>query len=404
MRVANVASSVLLLANLMRAISQWTFVWLAAQFGGAEIVGQYALALAIVTPVFIAADLSLRNVYVSLRRSVSFGSVLLVRLAFGALALAVLAILGILGAVDPAVLLILGLIRFTDSVLDLCYGWLQRQGRIVRIGWTSILNSVVTIIIGSALYAWSGELVIALAGSLAGSLITTALVFTGVARAAAGTTPAPRDEIAAGAGAVIRAGVPSGLAFASVSLLTYTPLYLLGISRGDEQVGQFAVIAYFAVLANLVLGSIQQATLHDYVTAFRDGGDERLRRTALRNALPLVVVGLACFAVTLVLGAPVIQALYGAAFTPSLADLLPVALSVAILPVVVAAGQVLLTKNRYGLQLAIGAISLTVAIAAGLAMLPGFSVAAAGWVLMAGTVSRAVLGAAAASYAIRSHR
>lgn len=404
MRGASLTSAALLLANVVRALSQWVLVVLTAQLGGAEVVGRYSLALAIAAPVFIVFDLSMRNVYVTLHRTIPFRTYLLVRLAFGSLAVVTLALVGALGAVDAALLVIIGLLRFTDAVLDLCYGSLQKGGFNLAIARSSLINSSVSILLSAVLYISTRDLVIALAGSLAGSLATTAFVFARVTGSAHDSVRHETGTLWKEVGLIARAGIPSGLAFASVSLLTYTPIYLLGIARDDEQIGLFAVLAYFPVLANLVFGSIQQATLHDYVRARYEGGDPQLRRLALRRAAVLLILGFASSLATIALGVPVLRLIYGPEFTVTFAEILPIGISLLFLPVIFAAAPVLLSKNLYGLQLGVGIASLAVCVALGLSTLSDFTLVTAGWVVVAGSASRAILGSIAATYSLRSSR
>jgi hypothetical protein len=71
-----------------------------------------------------------------------------------------------------------------------------------------------------------------------------------------------------------------------------------------------------------------------------------------------------------------------------------------LLPAIFVSGAVLLTKNLYGLQFVIGIVSLLLTAISGIVSIPVLDVATAGMLFFIGTIIRAVLGVAAAWYAL----
>lgn len=397
-RFQTIPAVLMLLSNIVRAGSQWVLVWIFALLGGPGVVGEYTLAIAIATPIFIAFEMSLRNVIVTLRRPIAFVRFWLVRGVAAALALVVLVAVAGISRSQFYVLLLVGLIKVADSVLDLSYGALQKRGEILRIALTSLLNSVVTVAIGVVAYWVTHSIELSLVGSLIGSVLTATLVFAPVLRSerAGGLVAGPRwNEV----GAIIRAGIPSGLAFASISLLTYMPIYFLGATADLDQVGLFAVLAYFPTFANLLYGSVQQSTLHSYVYHYSNAGNRALLKYALLQGWPLLICGIVSGIVTFLLGRDLVMILYGKGFSLAFGEILPIAIAMTLLPVIFVSGAVLLTKNLYTFQFVIGVISLLLTVAVGLVLAP-IDVADAGMVLLVGTGSRAMLGAASAWYAL----
>jgi len=391
----------ILLSNVARAGSQWVLVWFYALLGGSLAVGEYTLALAVATPIFIASEMSLRNVYVTLQRQIAFTSYVLVRGASTAAALAGAIALSGLNIVSAGVLLLLALIKATDSVSDLAYAALQKEGRLASIALSSIANSIFTVLIGVGAYWATRSIELSLLGSLAASVAIAGAVFIPVLRRRPG--PHPLEGNAAGAlRGILRAGVPSGLAFASVSLLTYVPFYFLGVTAGKEQVGFFAVLAYFVVFANLFYASVQQSTLHSFVSSFLSGGRPGLLRYTLRVGWPLAWCGLISGTAVLFAGAPLILFVYGDEFSLSVGEIWPIAVSLAVLPLTFVSGAVLLTKNLYYIQLTIGLVSLLGTVAIGFYLLDHFDLTAAGILVLVGTSFRGLLGAGAAAFVLSS--
>lgn len=396
-RFQKLPASLLLLSNIIRAGSQWVLVWFYALFGGTEAVGVYMLALAIATPLFIAFDMSLRNVYVTLHQPIAFARYLVVRVSACVVALALLLSLTGFTSSSFSILLLVGLIKVADSVLDLAYGALQRKGRLTNIALTSLLNSTVSVAVGAVAYWWTRSIQLSLVGSLIGSVLTAMIVVIPVFRDE--RVPSSYRPFRLDIPGIIRAGVPSGLAFASVSLLTYLPIYFLGATASKSQVGVFAVLAYFSTFANLFYGSVQQSTLHTFVFHYGEGGDARLLQYAIRLNLPLTLVGVVSGTLTFVYGNGFVTLIYGHEFSLTQDELWPVAVSLMLLPAIYVPGGILLTKNLYGLQLIIGFVSLAASAAVGIAMYGSFNLKAASILILVGTGCRALLGLATAAFA-----
>ncbi|MET3769736.1 O-antigen/teichoic acid export membrane protein [Marisediminicola sp. UYEF4] len=385
-----------LVSNIARAASQWILVWCYALLGGSSAVGEFSLALAIVTPIFIASEMSLRNVYVTLHREIAFTSYVLVRSVSTMFALGVAVAISGWSFVSMELVLLLALIKAADSVADLSYAALQKEGRLASIATSSIANSFLTVLVGVSAYWATRSIELSLLGSLLASVAVAGAVFVPVLRRRPGAST-PGISTGGSYRGILHAGLPSGLAFASVSLLTYVPFYFLGLTAGIDQVGSFAVLAYFLVFANLFYASVQQSTLHSFVASFISHGKTGLLRYAVRIGWPLAWCGILSGTAVLFAGAPLIELLYGAEFTLTAGEVWPIAVALALLPLTYVSGAVLLTRNLYTVQFAIGLVSLLATVGIGVSQTEGFSLTTAGLLVLAGTTFRGVLGITAAA-------
>ena len=393
-------AALLLLSNVARAGSQWLLVSVYAILGGPAELGRYSLTLAIAAPVFIASELSLRNVYVTLRFAIPFRTYVTVRVVTAALALVALAGLALAFRGSFVLLMLVGLLKATDSFLDLAHGGWQKRGRLTRIAVSSLLHSAATVLLGAAVYLLTESLELSVAGSLAGSgsIVAAVLFFTYRAESAG----APRLPIRAHeVREILRAGLPAGLAFAAATVMSYLPVYVLGLAAGAEDVGVFALLMYFVTFANLFYNSVQQSTLHTYVARYAEGGSAAVFQYARRIGPPLFLAGVGSAVLVYFFANPFLVSLYGASFAVGPLDVLPIALALVLLPGVYVASPMLMTANRYPVQLRINLASLAIAATAAIALLPGFSVASAGVVVLVGTGCRAVGGLLAALWLLR---
>ncbi len=394
------SGAALVVSNLAIAGSQWVLLWFYAVLGGAAVVGEYSLAIALTTPIFIILDLSLRNVYVTNQREAPFASYLVIRLFTCLAATLILVIIAAFGILNVWLLLFIGLSRSSQAVLDLAFGDLQKNFRIGKIAVASLLNSAVTIVFGAGIYYLTKSVELSLLGIFVGGALTSLVVIIPILKSG-GAAASGKEVWHRHAGHIIRKGLPSGLAYGSVSLLTYLPIYFLGAHSSQSDVGLFTALAYFMTFANIFYNSVQQVTIGSYVAAYKADGMSGLSRYARRLSIPMMGVGLLSGGLLVAIGAPAMELVYGTAFVPPFPVLVPMAAALVLLPVLYLAGGVMLTLNKYDSQLVIGVISL--AVTCGIALLLGrdFGLFEASMIVLAGTTVRAILGAVVSVRALK---
>lgn len=146
-----------LAGNVTYALSQWAVIVLLAKLGNAEMVGRFALALAVAYPITFIAHLQLRVVFVTDQES-KFppADVLGLRLMLSVLALGVLfttcKIAGY-AAQTTAVVMIVGVAQLMDCLSENYYAISQKHERMDRIARSQMFRSVLSLVlVSSALY------------------------------------------------------------------------------------------------------------------------------------------------------------------------------------------------------------------------------------------------------------
>ena len=112
--------------NFVFAFSQWVILIFFARMTNQENLGQYALALAIVTPVFAISNLQLRPLYildVNSEQKYTYTHFYYLRLICSFIALACCLVLGLFFNVSILVLLLVGLLKFFESYSDIIYAY-----------------------------------------------------------------------------------------------------------------------------------------------------------------------------------------------------------------------------------------------------------------------------------------
>ena len=306
--------------NLVYAAGLWATLMLLAKLADAVMLGQFALGLAISTPVFMLANLSLRNVLVTdAREHTPFGGYLGLGLITTPLALLVVAAITLgcdYSGSTARVVMAVALAKAMESISLLLYGLMQRRERMDRVGRSLILRGLLPPV-GMGLCLWlTGEVLWgALAMAAGWGLVLLAHDLPGAARLLAGL----RGKSATGdtLKPIFDAGIlrnllvtafPLGLTFMFVALNLNMPRYFFD----EHNLGIFAAVASPILVGNTVIQSLGQASLPRLARACAD------RDRAAFSSLLLKLLGLATLlgagglALALLAGGPILELLFTA--------------------------------------------------------------------------------------------
>jgi O-antigen/teichoic acid export membrane protein len=255
----------LAVGNVVRAGCQWGMLSVLAKQGSPQLVGQYALGLAITAPVMLMAGLQLNALQVTdARGEYALDDYLGVKTLGTLVALVVVAGLtfGIRFPPDTAaVILVIALSKALDAVSDVFLSlWQQReQMRLVATMW--ILNATSSLILLTIGLKVVGTATSAATGSLIGSVVALSATWL-VARDTdiiARHKVWPRfthDVLRSLAGVAL----PLGAVGALLSLNLNVPRYFVAHYLGESALGLFAAAAYPMVVADTLVTSIGQST------------------------------------------------------------------------------------------------------------------------------------------------
>jgi O-antigen/teichoic acid export membrane protein len=298
-----------LAGNGLYAAAQWAILSLLAKLGGSEMLGQYALAVALVTPLVMLSHLNLRAVLATdVDGRQPFGDYLAVRLGVSGLSLVGIAILALASghAELAAAILVTGLAQSSETVSDIYYGAMQRRDEMSLIARSMIARGLVSVCaFGLALYVFR-DLVWALTAMAAGRVAL--LLAYDRPRGVAGESMARsglRAEVS-----ILRAAMPLGVMLLLVSLNTNLPRYAIERFLGVGELGAFAAVASFMTVGSTVVNALGQAATPRLARHFnrRESG-QFLRLTFLLAAF-VCALGVAGVVVAAVLGATILGAVY----------------------------------------------------------------------------------------------
>jgi O-antigen/teichoic acid export membrane protein len=304
--------------DVIYAACQWGMLITLAKLGSPEMVGQFALGLAVTAPVIIFANLALRPIQsTDVRSEFKFGDYLALRLLTTGMALLVIVgIVFIVGYRREAVLVILalGLAKAIEAISEIYYGLLQRHERMEFIAKSKILKgplSLMCLTIG----VWS-------TGSVhwgaIGLIVAWVPVLIGydirnVAKILNGSGPAAIQPIwdFGTLGRLAWLALPLGVALLFISLNDTVPRYFIERFEGEGPLGIFAAMAYLMVAEGMIVNALGQSVSPQLAKYWVENSIPTFRALLLKIVALASLIGAGGVTVALVAGPELLHLVYG---------------------------------------------------------------------------------------------
>lgn len=393
-----------LAGNVVYAGCQWGILVVLAKLGTPEMVGQFALGLAITAPIFMFSSLQLRSVQATdTQGEYHFGDYLALRL-LGVL-LSLLVVGGVAGFSSyrwdtKLVLLAVGLAKAFESISDVFYGLFQQQERLDYIAISMIVKGPLSLLaLGLVLY-WTGSVLggtLALGGAWA--LILVAIdVYRGEQILAAGAT-------LAGSQAPLRRGcrqvwrlpwkpaalrrlawltLPLGFAMMLVSLNHNLPRYCIEHFLGERELGIFSAMAYIMVSGAMVVLALGQSASHKLAKYFHGGN----RRAFCSLFGKLIGCALCCGLLGIILaavaGREILLLLYSYEYAARTEVFFLLMVAAAALYLVSSLNLALIALKYFRLQLLLLMLTSLTILLLSFTLIPGQGLSGAAWALISG--------------------
>jgi len=315
--------------NVVYAACQWATLAVLTKLGSPAMVGQFALGLAIATPVIMFANLQLRNIQATdARNEYLFGDYLSLRLVTTALALLVIAgIVLVTGYPWETALVILavGVSKAIEAISGVFYGLLQQHERMDRIATSMMIRGALSLIgmtvgvylTGSVFWGVTG-LTIARTLVLVGYDVSTSGWMSNATLPTIGSAGERGDRKAAlrprwETGTLARLAwlaLPLGVVMSLISLRASVPRYFIARSLGEYALGIFAAIAYLPQAGTVVVGALGQSATPRLAKHYAAGNGKAFRELLIKLVGIGALLGTAGVLVALVAGRELLTLLY----------------------------------------------------------------------------------------------
>jgi O-antigen/teichoic acid export membrane protein len=312
-----------LAGNITYAACQWAVIVLLAKLGNTEMVGRFALALAVAYPITYIAHLQLRVIYVTdLRGKYPANEMLGLRLALSVLAIAILlatCAVAKYNAATTLVILIVGIAQLADCISENYFAIAQRHERMDRIARSQMIRSLLSLTFVATILYFTRSLLWAVCGYVFGRIIILLTYDAGQGTFALGANL--RRHLSYFERIVPRwnlrkqldmawVALPLGVVSVLGSLNSNMPRYFIEKSLGPSDLGIYSALTYIPSASLLIASALGYAVFARLSKLFFTGdlkGFKIVLAKACGVCLGLGIFGLLCGAV---IGRQVLEVLY----------------------------------------------------------------------------------------------
>ena len=305
-----------ILGNAIFSGTQWAILISLARLGSVEMVGTYALAIAIVTPVMMLTNLQLRVVqatdindeyhfsdYLGLRIMMSIFSLVLTSMIVSFTSYSLETIV---------VILVICAVKIIESISDVVYGLLQKKETMNYIAKSKIYRGVLSLA-SISIFLW---LVDNLTIALLSMLVVGLLVFLFYdlqklkERSVLRSDFIPRFNLKTFI-EIVKISLPLGFVLMMGSLNNNIPRYFIEYHYNEEALGYFAAMVYLIVTGNTFMGALGQAASPRLSKLYAEGNKKQFSILTLKMTVIGSFVGLIGLIVSILFGSELLTLIYG---------------------------------------------------------------------------------------------
>jgi O-antigen/teichoic acid export membrane protein len=322
-----------LMGNAAYAASRWLVLVILAKLGSPEMVGEYALAVAISMPIFAFTDLNIWGVMVTdVKRSYDFGDYLGLNIL--TTSIGILVTLGIVAALGYGreknlVIILITLDRVAVSISYIFYGLFQQHERMDFIATSMLIKSGLSLALISLLAYLTGNIIWICLGFVLSSVTAffsydfrKGFLF---ARVNSGGNPEVVKEpsaqislqprfMAAKLMKLAWLAFPLGCVFALLSLNYNIPRYFLERYQGARALGIFAAIYAPAFGGRFILTALGNAASRRLASYYNLGSKTAYPFLLVKLGGIGLLIGVAGIVITALAGKQILHILYRAEY------------------------------------------------------------------------------------------
>lgn len=302
--------------NLIYALCQWAMLSVLAKAGSAEMVGQFALGLALTAPVVMFANLQLRGVQATDAIGVySFSTYLTLRTLTTLAAIPMILLLLVIGDYERdvgIVILLVGLAKAVDAMSDVYYGMFQRREQMDLIAKALVLNGILGLSLLALGLGLTQNLVVGAVGFVVASCLTLVLYVVPTGRRVLGGESflfhlAFERSILY---SLFRMALPLGIVMLLISLIANIPRYFIESTEGQSQLGIFAALSYLIVAGNTMVAALGQSASPRLAIMYANGHVAQFRNAVYKLMLSGLAAGVVGAIIALAYGETIITTMY----------------------------------------------------------------------------------------------
>ncbi|MCL6543646.1 MAG: lipopolysaccharide biosynthesis protein [Bryobacteraceae bacterium] len=358
--------------NSIYGACQWGVMSLIAKLGSGEMLGEYALALALVMPVAMLSHLNLRAVLATdIFRRHPFGDYQTVRLWVSAAAMAVIVMMALAsgrGATIAFSMVLIGFSLTADIVSDVYYGAMLRRERMAEIAWSLIARGLLALVSFGVVLAATRSLLPSVAMLLLARLAV--LWFFDRPRGSQGEDLAQQGRESQWE--IFRTALPLGVVLMLVSFTSSVPRYAVEHFLGTRELGVFAAVAAFLTAGSTVVNALGQSATPRLARHFGQHEDRQFVGLALKLAGLAAALGVVGVVLAAVVGGWVMGTLYRAEYSVYGPLLTQMMVAAGLVYVASALGYVITSARSFLAQMPLLAVVAATSALTSWSLIPGW--------------------------------
>jgi len=374
--------------NVVYAASQWGVLVVIARLGTPEMVGQFALALAITAPVIMFANLQLRAVQATdAKRAYAFADYLGLRLLTTAAALALIAAIALLSgyrAETALVILFVGFAKSCEALSDIVFGLLQQRERMDRIAKSLMIEGPATLAAMAAVLVLTGSIAAAAAAMALVWLLQLLLYDARSAAHILRAWPRPRWHWPT-LRRLAWLALPLGLEATFKSLYVYLPRLFIAQYYGEVELGFFTALGYILVAGSIVVYAVGQASvprLSQYFVADVSSFVRFLKKLIMISA----VISIAFVFGSIALGREFLSIIYQPEYAQYVDVFIVLMIGAAISYISAPIWYSIVATHHFRGQLGISLLGLLTTLVGSLVLIPHMGLIGAAWISVANSL------------------
>jgi len=377
-----------------------------AKLTSPEMVGRFALGLAVTAPIIMLSQLQLRGVQATdAKDEYTFGQYLGLRLVTTAMALIIIAGVVWLGDYplqSVLVILAVGLSKAFESVSDVYYGLMQRYERMDRIAKSLILKGPASLVALGVMVLLTGEAfwgIISLAGThclflitydLRNATLTLKEFRRGQSEACSAKNVMLPEFNVRNLLRLSWLALPLGIVMALGSLNTSIPRYFIENTLDVRQLGIFAALAYLAIAGNTIVSAMGQSVVPRLAKYYAQSDIMRFKHLMFRMLGIALLLGAAGVLVALLAGRPILRMLYRPEYAVHSPVLIWLMLAAAVSYIASFLGYSMTAARYFKVQLPLFTAVTATTYGASLWLIPRLALTGAALALTAGSLVQVV--------------
>jgi O-antigen/teichoic acid export membrane protein len=359
------------------AACQWAMVSVLARLATPEIVGQYALGVAVGTPILMLAQLNLRTVLATdvgcEHHFLEYRDIRVISLSAALLGITALGFLEH-SAQDRIAVILVGLAQSIEWVADIYIGLFLRHEKMQRVAISLSMHGILSVTALAVVVAVTGQLVAGLLAVLIVRLL--ALFFYDATLASRGLldrlgAPLPGFRERSGKWlSITRTAFPLGVVLMIGSFTSNIPRYFIAHAMGSHALGLFSGVASLTTAANLLVNALGQAATPRLAKLHLAGDRTGFGRMSAQMAGVGLALGLCTVAGSILCGHWILGVLFGAEYAAQTGVLLALSAAAGVGFIASLLGYAITAGRRFNQQMPIQIVSIAGSSLACLTLIP----------------------------------